>query len=90
MAFVDFKKVKEPCHYRADARFARTSNQTGQQLRATCPACKEDGDRAIVITPEKGLFYCFPVKSEADVQAQTLIYLLENNLIERNSLANQE
>lgn len=31
----------------------------GLQLRGPCPICKSGGDRAFVITPSKGLFYCF-------------------------------
>ena len=31
----------------------------GSQLRGPCPICKGGGDRAFVITPSKGLFYCF-------------------------------
>lgn len=29
------------------------------QLRGTCPICKDGGDRAFVVTPAKGLYYCF-------------------------------
>lgn len=29
------------------------------QLRGVCPICKAGGDRAFVITPAKGLYYCF-------------------------------
>ncbi|WP_170162557.1 CHC2 zinc finger domain-containing protein [Methylocystis hirsuta] len=29
------------------------------QLRGVCPICKEGGDRALVVTPAKGLYYCF-------------------------------
>lgn len=29
------------------------------QLRGVCPICKEGGDRAFVVTPAKGLYYCF-------------------------------
>jgi hypothetical protein len=33
--------------------------KSGGQLRGPCPVCKEGGDRALVVTPSKGLFYCF-------------------------------
>jgi len=39
----------------------------GAQLRSPCPACKSGGERAIVITPEKGLFYCFAGTKGGDV-----------------------
>src|SRR3954471_12323 len=32
---------------------------TGAQHRGPCPACGTGGPRALVITPAKGLFYCF-------------------------------
>jgi hypothetical protein len=31
----------------------------GPQLRGPCPICKAGGDRAFVITPAKGCYYCF-------------------------------
>ena len=31
----------------------------GPQLRGPCPICKAGGDRAFVVTPAKGLYYCF-------------------------------
>ena len=31
----------------------------GPQMRGPCPICKSGGDRALVVTPSKGLFYCF-------------------------------
>jgi DNA primase len=33
--------------------------KSGPQRRGTCPICKAGGDRAFVITPAKGLYYCF-------------------------------
>ena len=33
--------------------------KSGAQRRGTCPICKTGGDRAFVITPAKGLYYCF-------------------------------
>jgi DNA primase len=32
---------------------------SGAQQRGPCPACGTGGPRALVITPAKGLFYCF-------------------------------
>lgn len=31
----------------------------GTQLRGACPICKDGGDGAFVVTPAKGLYYCF-------------------------------
>lgn len=36
------------------------------QLRMRCPTCDSGDDRAIVITPDKNLFYCFLKKSGGD------------------------
>ena len=33
--------------------------KSGPQLRGQCPICKDNSDRAFVITPAKGLYYCF-------------------------------
>lgn len=32
---------------------------SNHQLRGSCPVCKAGGDRALAVTPSKGLFYCF-------------------------------
>lgn len=32
---------------------------SGNQLRGPCPVCTSNNPRAIVITPSKGVFYCF-------------------------------
>jgi hypothetical protein len=69
MPFVDFAALKQRVSIEQTAvLLGLQTNPAGNQLRAACPACKEGGDRAIVITPEKGLFYCFPGKvGEGDV-----------------------
>jgi DNA primase len=38
----------------------------GEQLRGPCPRCKDGGDRALVITPERNIFYCFAAKQGGD------------------------
>ena len=35
--------------------------------RAPCPACNAGGERAIVITPKQGVFYCFHAKTGGSV-----------------------
>jgi hypothetical protein len=40
---------------------------SGNQQRGPCPVCNSGGDRALLITPERGLFYCFPAKSGGDL-----------------------
>jgi DNA primase len=31
----------------------------GEQLRGCCPICKSGSDRGFVVTPAKGLWFCF-------------------------------
>lgn len=67
MAFVDFAALKQRVSIEQTAvLLGLNTKPTGSQLRAACPRCKEGGDRAIVITPDKGLFYCFPGKKGGD------------------------
>ena len=33
--------------------------KTGDQLRGACAICKHVSDRCFVVTPAKGLFFCF-------------------------------
>ena len=46
----------------------------GHQLRGFCPQCKTGSDRALVITPDKSLFYCFSAKTGGDQIALCLLY----------------
>jgi len=40
---------------------------TGNQFRGACPVCKQGGDRALVITPNKGVYYCFGAGKGGDL-----------------------
>jgi DNA primase len=42
---------------------------TFNQLRSNCPACGNDDERVVVITPSRGLFYCFDAKVGGDCLA---------------------
>jgi DNA primase len=65
--FVDFAEVKERCSIvDAVALLGLKCTEERSQLRAACPACGNGGPRAIVITPSKGLFHCFPSKAGGD------------------------
>jgi len=65
--FVDFAEVKERCSIvDAVALLGLKTTEERNQLRAPCPACGNGGPRAIVITPSKGLFHCFPSKAGGD------------------------
>lgn len=39
----------------------------GESLRGPCPACKSGGERALVVTPSKGAYYCFADKAGGDL-----------------------
>ena len=60
MPFVDFVELKSRVSIEhAVAMLSLTLNKAGAQLRGPCPICNAGGDRALVVTPDKGLFYCF-------------------------------
>src|SRR6266567_4703088 len=40
---------------------------SGQAFRGPCPACASGGDRAVVITPAKGVFFCFAAREGGDL-----------------------
>jgi hypothetical protein len=67
MTYVDFAALKQRVSIeQTSGLLGLNTKPAGSQLRAACPNCKEGGERAIVITPEKGLFYCFPGKKGGD------------------------
>lgn len=65
--FLDFEAIK------ADYPINRVVDLLGLQMRmkgaswrGKCPVCESDGDRNLVITPDKGVFYCFSAESGGD------------------------
>jgi hypothetical protein len=65
--FVDFAEVKTRCSIEHAAKLLGLQcTEERNQLRAPCPACGNGGPRAIVITPSKNLFHCFPSKAGGD------------------------
>ena len=61
MAFVDFVALKQRMSIEQTAvLLGLNTKPTGSQLRAACPNCKEGGERAIVITLEKGIVLLLP------------------------------
>jgi CHC2 zinc finger len=65
--FVDFADVKARCSIEQAANMlGLKTTEERMQLRAPCPACGNGGPRAIVITPSKNLFHCFPSKAGGD------------------------
>ncbi len=69
-SFIDFNVLKETVTIDQVAGLLGLElKQSGGQLRGPCPACKSGGDRALVITPEKGVYYCFADKKGGDLIA---------------------
>ena len=67
MPFVDFAELKSRISIeRTVSMLSLSLNKAGAQLRGPCPVCNAGGDRALVVTPEKGLFYCFAAKTGGD------------------------
>ena len=57
---IDFAELKQRVSIeRAAEMLGIKLAKSGPQLRGPCPICKAGGDRAFVITPAKGLYYCF-------------------------------
>src|ERR1700712_478258 len=65
--FVDFQEIKQRVSIEDAVKMLGLQMKPGNnQLRGPCPACKEGGDRALVITPSKSAFYCFADKKGGD------------------------
>jgi DNA primase len=72
MPFVDFAELKNRVSIeQAMQMLGFTLSLHGSQYRGACPACKTGGDRALIMTPAKGLFYCFAKKTGGDAIALT-------------------
>ena len=57
---IDFAEVKQQVSIeRAAEMLGIKLKRSGSQLRGACPICNDGGDRVFVITPTKGLYYCF-------------------------------
>lgn len=67
---VDFAQLKKDVPIENVIGFlGLTMKPDGAQLRSPCPACEKGGDRALVVTPAKGVFYCFAAKTGGDLLA---------------------
>jgi DNA primase len=65
--FVDFAALKERVSIEhAIQLLGLQLKPAGNQLRGPCPICKTGGDRALVVTPAKGMFYCFMAQTGGD------------------------
>ena len=67
MGFIDYAELKTRVSiHDAIQKLRLELKPAGHQLRGFCPQCKAGGDRALVITPDKSLFYCFNAKTGGD------------------------
>ena len=70
---IDFVELKQQVSIeRAAEMLGIKLKRSGPQLRGSCPICKEEGDRIFVITPARGLYYCFGKKCGKGGDAITL------------------
>jgi DNA primase len=68
--FIDFKAIKAAVSIEDAANLLKLAlKKSGAQLRSACPACSNDDERTIVLTPSRGLFYCFDAKVGGDCLA---------------------
>lgn len=66
--FIDFAEIKQKVPIEQVASWLElTLEDTGKQLRGCCPIHKGSDKRDFVITPSKGLFYCFKCKEGGDL-----------------------
>lgn len=60
MPFIDFNALKESVTIEQVVSLLGLKMKPSQkQLRSECPACATGGDRALVVTPERGVYFCF-------------------------------
>jgi hypothetical protein len=55
--FIDFKAIKAEVSIEDAANLLKLAlKKSGSQFRSTCPACGNEDERTIVLTPARGLF----------------------------------
>lgn len=66
---IDFQALKKQVSIKEVAvSFLGLELKEGEyNLRGACPACGTDNQRALVITPERGLYYCFIAQKGGDL-----------------------
>ena len=70
MPYIDFAQLKQEVSITDVFPMLNLDmTEKGNQWRGECPACQKGGDRALVVTPAKEAFYCFPSRSGGDVIA---------------------
>lgn len=67
---IDFARLKEEVSIETVAMMLKLPvKRENRQLRASCPICHSTDKRSFVITPEKGVFYCFKCRASGDAIA---------------------
>jgi DNA primase len=65
--YIDFKAIKEAVSIEDAAHLLNLQlKRSANQLRGGCPACGNDDERILAVTPARGLFYCFDAKTGGD------------------------
>jgi DNA primase len=68
--FIPFDELKQRYTIEQVAQLLDLSlKRSGETFRGPCPACGSGGERAIVITPSKGLFFCWAGHEGGDLIA---------------------
>jgi DNA primase len=68
--FIPFDELKQRYTIEQVAQLlGLTLKRSGETFRGPCPACGSGGERAIVVTPAKGLFYCWAAHEGGDLIA---------------------
>jgi DNA primase len=65
--YIDFQELKAHVSIVDVAALLNLDlTERNDQLRGPCPRCKEGGDRALVVTPVKQVYYCFAAEQGGD------------------------
>lgn len=68
MSFIDFNEIKSANAIAEVAeKLGLNMNKSGNSLRGKCPVCESGGDRNLVVTPGKEVFFCFSDGKGGDV-----------------------
>lgn len=68
MSFLNFEEIKaaNPISEVVE-RLGLNMSKSGASLRGKCPTCESGGDRNLVVTPDKNVFFCFSDGKGGDV-----------------------
>jgi hypothetical protein len=70
VAYIPFDELKKQFTIEQVAQLlGLTLKKSGEAYRGPCPSCGSGGDRAIVITPTKGVWYCWAAHEGGDLIA---------------------